>query len=99
MKTNTISLTNLVADTLDECIEASGMRRSEIARRLGTTPAKVTDVLKGRRRLTAEMAERIGRLFGTTAEYWLAMQTDQDLRKMRAEKGDVIREEVVPLGM
>lgn len=45
------------------------------------------------------MAERIGRLFGTTAEYWLAMQTDQDLRKMRAEKGELIREEVVPLRM
>ncbi len=45
------------------------------------------------------MAERIVRLFGTTAEYWLAMQTDQDLRKMRAEKGEVIREDVVPLGM
>ena len=43
------------------------------------------------------MAERIARLFGTTATYWLAMQTDLDLRKMRREKGEAILREVVPL--
>jgi len=97
MKASTILLTNLVADTLAECVDDSGLTRAEIARRLGTSSAKLTDILKNRRRLTAEMAERIGRLFGTTATYWLAMQTDQDLRKMRAEKGEAIRKEVVPL--
>lgn len=98
MKTSTIPLTYLVADTLAECIDETGLSRAEIARRLGTSPAKLTDILKNRRRLTAEKAERIGRLFGTTANYWLAMQTDQDLREMRREKGETIRKEVVPLG-
>ncbi|HQZ29868.1 MAG TPA: HigA family addiction module antitoxin [Verrucomicrobiales bacterium] len=97
MKTERIPLTDLVAETLAECVDESGLTRAGIARRLGISPAKLTDILKGRRRLTAEMAERIGRLFGTTATYWLSMQTDQDLRKMRAEKADVILREVVPL--
>lgn len=97
MKPETIPLTDLVADTLAECIDESGFSRAEIARRLGISPAKLTDILKSRRRLTAEMAERIARLFGTTATYWLAMQTDQDLRMMRREKGEAILREVVPL--
>jgi addiction module HigA family antidote len=97
MKPETIPLTDLVADTLAECIDESGLSRAEIARRLGISPAKLTDILKSRRRLTAEMAERIARLFGTAATYWLAMQTDQDLRMMRREKGEAILREVVPL--
>jgi addiction module HigA family antidote len=97
MKSKTIPLTDLVADTLAECIEESGLSRAAIARRLGISPAKLNDIVKSRRRLTAEMAERIGRLFGTSAKYWLSMQTDQDLRKMRAEKADAILREVVPL--
>lgn len=43
------------------------------------------------------MAERIGRLFGTTVTNWLAMLTDQDLWKMRSEKGETILKKVIPL--
>lgn len=45
----------------------------------------VTQIINGERSVTAQMAIRLGLAFGTTAQYWLNLQTIHDLKRARAE--------------
>ena len=45
----------------------------------------ITEIMNGERAISAQMAIRLGHAFGTTAQYWLNLQTIYDLKKARAE--------------
>jgi len=98
MKTNDldelIPLENPAVELLAELIAESGKTQTAIAAGLGTSPAKLTDILKERRRITAEMALRLARYFGTSAQYWMNLQTEHELRLAEEEKGEMIFAEV-----
>jgi addiction module HigA family antidote len=59
--------------------------------------SRVTAIIKGVRSITPDTALRLARYFGTSAEFWLGLQKEYDLRKARAESGTIIEREVVPL--
>lgn len=59
--------------------ENLGLTQGQLAARLGVGRQSVNELVKGRRRLTADMAQRLGRLFGNGPELWLQMQTQRDL--------------------
>jgi antitoxin HigA-1 len=52
---------------------------SEAARCLGVTRATLSRIRHGHAGISADMAVRLGQLFGTSAELWLGMQTTYDL--------------------
>lgn len=52
---------------------------AEAARRLGVTRAMLSRIRHGHAGVTANMAIRLGELFGTKAELWLDMQSQYDL--------------------
>jgi antitoxin HigA-1 len=52
-------------------------------------------ILHGDRAISADMALRLGRYFGTSAEFWLGLQTAYDLETARREIGERL-DEVVP---
>ncbi|TFB84286.1 addiction module antidote protein, HigA family [Cryobacterium algoricola] len=52
---------------------------AEAARRLGVTRATLSRIRHGHSAVTADMAVRLGLLFGTSAELWLGMQSAYDL--------------------
>ena len=51
---------------------------------------RVTQILHGRRAITADTALRLGRWFGTGPEIWLDLQTDYELRIAEAELGKAL---------
>jgi antitoxin HigA-1 len=57
------------------------MTPTEFARRLGVSHLTVSDLLLGKRRLSPEIAARIGRLLDTTPESWLRVQEALDVWK------------------
>lgn len=63
----------------EDVLPSLKMTQGELARRLGVSRLSVSELLHGRRALSADMAVRIGRLTSTTAESWLRMQTAVDL--------------------
>ncbi|MES1944217.1 XRE family transcriptional regulator [Salinisphaera sp. PC39] len=74
----------------EDVLPELGMTQTEFARRLGVSRLTVSELLHERRRVTPEMAVRLGRLLGTSAESWLAMQNAVDLWQIRqAEVIDV----------
>jgi len=53
---------------------------SQFARVIGVPATRVSQVLKGNRPITAELALRLGRALGQSPEYWLNLQMDYDLK-------------------
>ena len=63
----------------EDMLPALGMTQGEMAKRLGVSRLSVSDLLHGKRALTADMAIRVARLTNTTPESWLQMQSAVDL--------------------
>ena len=79
-------------DELDE-LGISGKRA-----RAGSAGAseRINDILAGKRGITADTALRLARYFGTTAEFWMNLQTAYELRQTRREHGKHIDKDVKP---
>jgi addiction module HigA family antidote len=71
-----------------------GLTGAGLARELRVPPNRVYQVLAGKRAVTAETALRLGRWFGTSAEFWLNLQKLYELRLAEQEVGEEIRRTV-----
>ena len=76
---------------LAEELEALEMSASELARKLDVPPNRITGILNGQRGLTGDTALRLAHYFGTSAEFWLNLQSVYDLRIAEKKAGRSIR--------
>src|SRR5436305_14587508 len=65
---------------LAEELKELGMSAAELARQLKDPTNRVTEILNGRRALTGDTTLRLAHFFGTTAEFWLNLQSLYELR-------------------
>lgn len=63
---------------------------------IGVPSGRVTDILNGRRAITADTAVRLGRYFGNNAQFWLDLQGQYDIGVVEREKGAEIARRVRP---
>jgi addiction module HigA family antidote len=63
---------------------------------IGVPSGRVTDILNGRRAITADTAVRLGRYFGNSAQFWLDLQSQYDIAVVEREKGAEITRRVRP---
>lgn len=64
---------------LEEFLVPFELSQNGLARSIGVPPRRVNQLVHGTRRITADTALRLGRFFGTTAEFWLNLQAGYDL--------------------
>jgi addiction module HigA family antidote len=76
---------------LAEELEALGMSASELARKLAVPANRVTAILNGQRGLSGDTALRLAHFFGTSAEFWLNLQSLYELRIAEKKAGKSIR--------
>ena len=76
---------------LAEELRALGMSAAELARRVGVPTNRITQILKGTRSITGDTALRLGHFFGTSAQFWLNLQSLYDLRLAEQRAGKSIR--------
>jgi addiction module HigA family antidote len=69
---------------LEEFMRPHGLSQNRLARDIDVNPARVNDIVHGRSAITAAIALRLGKYFGTSPELWLNLQSDYDLRRARA---------------
>jgi addiction module HigA family antidote len=50
---------------------------------------RISEILKGNRRITADTALRLSKFFGTTAKFWLGLQDDYDIEEENNSKSSV----------
>src|ERR1700692_4010498 len=75
---------------LSEQLEELKMSASELARQIKVPTNRVTQILKGERAITGDTALRLGHFFGTSAEFWLNLQSLYDLRTAQQKAGKSI---------
>ncbi|WP_367345249.1 HigA family addiction module antitoxin [Stenotrophomonas bentonitica] len=74
----------------EEFLYPLGMSARALAAAINVTPARVSDIVAGRRGITADTALRLARYFGTTAQVWLNLQTNYDLAIASSELADTL---------
>lgn len=63
---------------------------------LGLPSGRITDILNGRRGITADTALRLARYFGNSAQFWLDLQSQHDIAVAEREKGAETAKRVRP---
>ncbi|MBS0419961.1 MAG: HigA family addiction module antidote protein [Proteobacteria bacterium] len=76
---------------LDECIEPLGLTITRAARALGVSRVALSELVNGRRGISPEMAVRLSKAFGGSAESWLVQQAQYDLAQVKVERIKVKR--------
>jgi addiction module HigA family antidote len=76
---------------LAEELNALKMSAAELARRLKVPTNRVTEILNGQRSITGDTALRLGHFFGTSAEFWLNLQSLYELRLAEQKAGKSIQ--------
>jgi addiction module HigA family antidote len=79
-------------------LEARGLSANRLALDLGVPSGRITDILNGRRSITADTALRLGRYFGNSAQFWLDLQSQYDIAVVERERGEEIARRVTPAG-
>ena len=67
-------------DHLAEELETLNLSAAELARQLKVPTNRITGILNGQRAITGDTALRLGHFFGTSAEFWLNLQSLYELR-------------------
>jgi addiction module HigA family antidote len=80
-----------------EFLAPLGITQYRLAIDLHIPHSRVTAIIHGRRSITPDTALRLSRYFGTSAEFWIGLQNEYDLRNTRASSGAAIAAEVQPL--
>ena len=69
---------------IEEFMKPHGLSQNRLARDIDVNPARINDIVHGRSSITASVALRLAKYFGTTPELWMNLQADYDLRRARA---------------
>ena len=83
-------------EILREEMEDLGMSAKAIARELGVPQNRISDILRGRRGITADTALRLARYLNTTPQVWLNLQKAYELRVSELKSGKDIVKQVKP---
>ncbi len=76
---------------LAEELSALGMSAAELARQLGVPTNRITEILNRRRSITGDTTLRLAHFFGTSAEFWLNLQSLYEIRLAKQRSGKSIR--------
>lgn len=72
---------------LEEFMKPLGVSQNRLARDMDVPVSRIAGIVKGERAITADTALRLARFFGTSADMWMALQSDHDLRVARRAAG------------
>jgi len=76
---------------LAEELAELGMSAAALARQLDVPTNRITGILNGQRAITGDTALRLGHFFGTSAEFWLNLQSLYELRVAQKKTGKAIK--------
>ena len=80
----------------EDVLKPLDMSVNQLAKALKVDTARLNEIIRGRRGITADTALRLSRYLVTSAEFWIGLQADYDLRVARQAKLKKIEREVKP---
>jgi addiction module HigA family antidote len=79
---------------LEEFLLPMGLSQNRLALNIGVHPRRINEIVLGKRSITADTALRLSRFFGTSAQFWMGLQSDYDLDVAEDNLGDRLQREV-----
>jgi len=82
-------------------LDELSMSAAELSRQLKVPENRMSEIVRGRRNITADTALRLGKWFGTSATFWMNLQKSYELRKAEQEIGteiDLIQTRIATTG-
>ena len=65
---------------LEEFLKPLGISAYRLSKDLNIPQSRVSQIIKGKRKVTADTALRLSKYFGNSAQFWLGLQNDYDLQ-------------------
>lgn len=96
MKTKKIAPVHPGEILLHDVMEPLGLTQFALAKAVGVTPIRISQIVRGRRAITADTALRLSRYFGTRPGWWLDLQTHYELETVADELQACITRTVKP---
>jgi len=78
----------------EEFLKPMGLSQNRLALNIGVSPRRINEIVLGKRGITADTALRLAKFFGTSAEFWLGLQSQYDLDITAEELGKRLEQEV-----
>ena len=82
---------------VEDFMKPLNVSQNRLARDIDVPVSRVAGIVKGERAITADTALRLARFFGTSAELWLGLQTEYEMRVAKRKFGKTIEEKIKPL--
>jgi addiction module HigA family antidote len=79
---------------LEDFMKPLGLSQYRLAKDIGVTPIRISQIVNGQRAITVDTAMRLARYFGTSAEVWLHLQVRYDLEVAEKQLRKQITREV-----
>lgn len=82
----------------EDFMEPLGISITQLASLLSVPPNRISEIVNGKRAISVDTALRLQRCLGVDAKFWLNLQTEYDLRKMKRKIWSEIERIIVPAG-
>ena len=79
---------------LAEFLDEMGISQYRLAHDISVPPRRINEIVKGKRKVTADTALRLGRYFGMSAQFWMNLQDRYELEVTERALGDRLDQEV-----
>jgi antitoxin HigA-1 len=73
---------------LEEFLKPMNISAYKLSKDLGIPQTRTSEIIKGKRSITADTAIRLSYYFGNSAKFWLGLQNDYDLEEEKKQKAD-----------
>jgi addiction module HigA family antidote len=81
----------------EDFLEPLGISINRLSRELSVPPNRISEIVNGKRSITADTALRLQRYFGIEAQFWLNLQIEYDLRMMKHNIWKDIERRIIPM--
>lgn len=81
----------------EDFMETMDISINQLSRDLAVPPNRISEIVNGKRGLTADTALRLERYFGVEAQFWLNLQSEYDLRMLKRKIGPDIEQRIIPV--
>ena len=81
----------------EDFMKPLGISINQLSRDLSVPPNRISEIVNGKRSITADTALRLQRYFGIEAQFWLNLQTEFDLRMLKRKIWSDIELRIIPV--
>lgn len=76
---------------MEEFLTPLNISAYKLAKDIEIPQTRISEILKGKRRITADTALRLSKYFGNSAKFWLGLQDDFDIEEELFSKGESLK--------